>query len=387
MRVAIITTDNREPFRQYDRATPWFGTAPEALLQGLRGSEAEVHVLSCTQSPMISSPEKLAQNIWFHSLHVPKAGWMRTLYRGCISAVRRRIRHIGADIVHGQGTERECAVSAVFSGLPNVVTIHGNMAELSRLFGRENKVFYWLAARLEDFALRRTAGVLCNSAYTERLVKPRARHVWRVPNALREPFFAPIRPVHEQAPILLNIGVLSARKRQVELLDIAARLQHQGLKFEIRFIGDAPKNSYVSTFFEKLKPLEEAGFARYLGPKSTAELIDAFDGAAGVIHFPSEEAFGLVVGEALARNRKFFGSRVGGIIDIASGVPGAELFESSDWSGLAEAISAWIVAGCPQASGAGEIMRLRYHPVVIAAKHMEIYREVLGQAGSKERRA
>jgi hypothetical protein len=51
---------------------------------------------------------------------------------GCIRATRRRLRTLQPDLVHGQGTERDCALSAIFSGFPNVVTIHGNMAELAR---------------------------------------------------------------------------------------------------------------------------------------------------------------------------------------------------------------------------------------------------------------
>ena len=66
-------------------------------------------------------------------------------------------------------------MEAVFSGLPNVVTIHGSMAELARLLGARVGSFRWMAGRLEHFALRRTVGVFCNSVYTERLVKPLAR--------------------------------------------------------------------------------------------------------------------------------------------------------------------------------------------------------------------
>ncbi|MGH8101031.1 MAG: hypothetical protein ACREIW_07020, partial [Chthoniobacterales bacterium] len=67
MKIAFLTTDNRENFRRYDLATPYFGTAPEALLQGFAGMpELEIHVISCTQRPM-QSPKKLADNIWFHS--------------------------------------------------------------------------------------------------------------------------------------------------------------------------------------------------------------------------------------------------------------------------------------------------------------------------------
>src|SRR5439155_13329895 len=135
-------------------------------------------VISCTQQPM-ASPQRLADNIWFHSLHVPKLGWLRTGYQGCIRAVRKRLKAIKPDIVHGQGTERDCGLSAIFSGFPNVVTIHGNMSELARLFRRPIASYDWLAARLEAFTLKRTAGVFCNSEYTERLVKPRSRRTWR----------------------------------------------------------------------------------------------------------------------------------------------------------------------------------------------------------------
>ena len=189
MKLALLATDVRAHTKDYQNTMPGFGTAPEALIQGLAVlPELEVHIVSCTQQPM-RSPEKLADNIWFHSLHVPKIGWLRTGYQGCVRAVRKKLREIKPDIVHGQGTERDCALNAVLSGFPNVVTIHGNMAELARMFRARLGSYNWLAARLENFALRRTAGVFCNSAYTENLVRPRARKTWRVPNALRAEFF------------------------------------------------------------------------------------------------------------------------------------------------------------------------------------------------------
>jgi hypothetical protein len=146
MKIAVVTTDNREHDRNYQAARPYFGTAPEALLQGLAGLEGvRVHVLGCTQQPM-ASPEKLAENIWFHSLHVPKWGWMRTGYQGCIRAVRRQLAVIQPDIVHGQGTERECAISAVLGGFPSVLTIHGNMNAIARLHHSRMGSFHWLAS-------------------------------------------------------------------------------------------------------------------------------------------------------------------------------------------------------------------------------------------------
>jgi glycosyltransferase involved in cell wall biosynthesis len=379
MRVAILTTDNREHYKDYTTEIPYFGTAPEALFQGFAQlSEAEVHIVSCTRVAM-KSPSRLAANIYFHSLQVPRIGWMRTLFFGCARAIRRKLKEIQPDIVHGQGTEAYCSLSAVLSGLPSVVTIHGNMAPLAQMFKAPIGSYSWLAARLENFTLARTAGVFCNSQYTQELVQPRSRRTWRVPNAIRNQFFEPpTEPIRPGKPILINVGFISPRKRQIELLNVIHELGRQGLNFEFQFVGDAdPADPYASAFLEKIKLLEKQGLVRFVGPRRIAELISLFDSASAMVHYPSEEAFGLVVAEALARNLKFFGSRTGGIVDIVNGVHDAELFDTEDWSGLASAMARWLHKDSPRPSETAPAMRARYSPSVIAQRHIEIYREVL----------
>ncbi len=380
MRVAILTSDNRESFKDYANPMPRMGIAPEALLQGFAGlRDAEIHVVSCLQQP-VSSPEKLADNIWYHGLHVPKIGWLRTGYQGCIRAVRRKLKEIRPDIVHGQGTERDCAISAVFSGYPNVVTIHGNMRAIANYYRARPGSFYWLAARLETLVFRRTAGVFCNSAYTEGLVAPRVRRVWRVPNAVRQAFFdvSLVQPP-VALPILLNIGVLEPRKRQLEILQLARRLWERDLRFEMQFAGAVKTNTgYDADFMPQLAEAQKAGYARHLGDLPASQLVAAMDAASALVHFPAEEAFGLVIVEALARNRKLFAAATGGIVDIATGVEGAELLPVTDWPGLENAIARWLEAGAPCPATAAAVMRQRYHPEVVARRHLEIYREVIG---------
>ncbi len=129
MRIAILTTDNREHYKDYTNPVPHFGTAPEALLQGFALlPELEVHVVSCARARM-KSPEKLAPNIIFHSLYVPQLGWMRTLFWGCIQAVRRKLKEVRPDLV-----------------------------------------FPWLAARLESLTIPRSFGVVCITNYTQQAV-------------------------------------------------------------------------------------------------------------------------------------------------------------------------------------------------------------------------
>jgi glycosyltransferase involved in cell wall biosynthesis len=382
MRIALLTTDGREIWKDYGTPIPHFGTAVEALMQGFaRTPEVEVHVVSCVRA-RVNAPRKLAPNIFFHSLYVPKLGWLRTGYQGCLRAVRKKLKEIRPDVVHGQGTERDSAFCAVFSGYPNVVTIHGNVAELARQFEERVGSYMWWAARLETFTLKRTHGVLCNSAYTEGLVRPRARRTWRVANPLRDMFIAPAAARQDaRRCTLVNVGVISARKRQLELLDVARALRQQGLDFEFQFVGDLHADGgYASTFLEKLKPLEKEGVARCVGLKIKDDLVQLFDQASGMVHVSPAESFGLVVAEGLARELKVFAARVGGVPDVAAGVPGAELFAQDDWRGLTQAVGNWIRCGFPRARGAAQLMRARYHPDQIARQHIEIYREVLATA-------
>ena len=380
MRIAILTTDSREHYRDYLNPHPYFGTAPEALIQGLsRLGELEVHVISCLQHP-VQSPEKLAPQVWYHGLRVPKFGWLRSGYFGCIRAVRKKLAEVQPDLVHGQGTERDCGLSAVFSGRPNVITIHGNVAELARLFGARPGSYPWVMARLENFALPRANGVFCNSRYTEALVRPRAKCAWLVPNPLRAEFF---RPIPEQTsgrrPRLLNVGVISANKRQIELLEVAQRLRARGMDFEFRFVGLAPASDrYAREFLQRIR--NAGAFVSHHGVKDTQGLVEEFDQAAALVHFSQVESFGLVVAEALARQLKVFAARSGGVVDIIEGVEAVELFETTDFAGLEDAVAAWIASGCPRPAHSAALMCQRYGAEGIARRHLEIYKDVLQAA-------
>jgi len=179
-------------------------------------------------------------------------------------------------------------------------------------------------------------------------------------------------------PALLNLGVFEPRKQQVELLAMAARLHARGCRFQLQFAGHLTKNDYGAAFERGLARAESAGYARYLGNLPPARLVATMDAAAALVHFPKEEAFGLVVAEALARNLKFFGSATGGMVDIAQGVDGAELIERQNFNALEDSIVRWLQTGAPRPQNAAAVMSGRYHPKVIAARHLEIYREVLG---------
>jgi glycosyltransferase involved in cell wall biosynthesis len=379
LKIVQFTTDNREQQNDYGNPEPHFGTAPQALLEGFSQlAGVEVHVVSCVRSE-VRNPGKILGNIHYHPVMVPKLGWMSMLYAGCIRATSRLVRELSADIVHGQGTERDCAMNAVHSGLPSIVTIHGNMAELNRLGStfKTARAYGYMASRLETHSLGRAMGVLCNSAYTEGLVAPRARRTWRVPNAIRSRFFQRAARLDKpQIPTLVNVGLISPRKRQLELLRIIGGIVSSGKQVHVVFAGGLSEASaYGAAFAAELRKAEKAGYASFVGFLDEPGLIDLLDSSHAFLHFPSEEAFGLVVAEAMARGLKFFGANLGGIVDIADGVDGAELHD--DFESLQTGIVKWLDAGAPAPLNASSEIASRYHPLVVAEQHVEIYRDVL----------
>lgn len=384
MKVALLTSDTREVIRDYGASNPSFGTAPKALLEGfaLLPDRVEVHVISCLQKKPASSPQKLAENIYYHGLHVPNIGWMKTGYLGCIRAVRRKLREIQPDIVHGQGTERDCAICAAFSGYPNVLTVHGVMRVIHELTRGLESRYYWFAKHLEAVALSHTNGVITISPYVEGLVSRFNDRTWFIPNALQSFFFEPYnrRRRRTGTPRLINVGVVSPRKRQIELLKHLSSLREE-IAFDFTFIGKAdPSEDYARQFKVLLDETNarHGGFRHqeYLEPQDFLGLYDESD---AMVHFSNEESFGLTLAEALARSLPLFASDVGAVRQIADGIADCRIFGVDDFCGLIDSLRAWILVdhhGNTRDATPNNLIASRYHSRVIAEKHLEVYRLV-----------
>lgn len=384
MKLVFLTSDNREPFKEYNRPLPGFGPAPDALLQGLMAlpQEVEVHVVSCLQKPA-PFPEKIADNVWFHGAHVPKIGWLKTGYFGCVRASRKIIQKIKPDIVHGQGTERDCAISAVFAGFPNVITIHGNMNAIAKLHHCRIGSFHWLQARIEDFTLPRTQGIICISDYVAGLVRKYGVKTWPVPNAIHQMFFdlPKLETAPLKKPLLINVGVVSERKRQQELLKVLESLRAEGLDFDTLFVGVVPELPYPVEFMKQLAETNRRhGGFQHIGKIDQESFCRLFDRASAMIHFSSEESFGLTFAEAIARGLYLFASDVGAVRDIARGVEPVQIFDLNDWAGLKNNLRQWLVSGAwkqPRTISLPQQFVECYQPVHVARRHLEIYRSVI----------
>lgn len=377
MKIVILTTDNREAHKNYHLPEPYFGTAPEALLQGFEElPEVEVHVISCVRQEM-TSPEKIAPNIYYHPLLVPKIGWMTTAYQGCIRATRSKIAEIQPDIVHGQGTEREAAVCAVFSGYPNVLTLHGNIRTIARL----NKVpafsYLWLNAYLEGFLLPRTAGIVCITDYTRQEVSDCNQRTWIVPNAVDRRFYD-IDAEADPLPHLYVVGNICLRKNQNALIRALAPVAEKH-PFRLIFLGDGGDGDfpYAVEFAELIR---QHPFAEWHGFADRPSLREKLSRAAGLILPSLEDNCPMVVLEAMAAGVPVIAANVGGVPDLVQDGVNGQLCDPLNAESMAGAVRRLLEQPeeiTAMARTAKEQALVRYSPKRIAERHVEIYREVL----------
>ena len=385
LKIAILTSDKRDHDRNYAEPTPQFGTAPEALLMGFAMvPEVEVHVVSCVQAP-VNSPQNIAPNIFYHSLDVPKIGWMRTGYQGCIRATRRALREIRPDIVHGQGTERDCAISAVLSGFPNVLTIHGNMRSIARVNRARPFSFLWLAALLERLTLPQTDGVICISNYTRQAVADMSPRTYLLPNAVDAGFFEiQNRYAPASQPIGICVGVISRLKNQNNFIRALDPLAEK-IKFKMIFLGKIDQSSYCQEFLSLIK---DRPWCEYLGVVGRSKLKECLQSADFSVLPTLEDNCPMAVIEAMAAGVPVLASEVGGVPDLIEPETTGLFCDPQKPDSFAVGVNRLLSENglsARLAAAAKIAARARFHPEVIARRHVDIYREVLAQRGASGR--
>lgn len=373
----MIVADTREVWRCYDVPEPSFGTAPDALLRGLAEiQQCELHTISCVQTP-VRTPALLHGCIQHHSLLVPKLGWLRSGYSGCIAAIRRRLREIKPDLVHGQGTERFCAWSAVWSGYPNVITIHGNMRRIARLGGARPFSFEWLTARLESCTVPRTDGVVCITRHTQSEVGGAAPRTWLVPNAV-DPAFFEIKAEPSPERTILCVGMVSAIKNQNQLLRALDPWVGR-TRFRLVVLGAVHEHApYGREFMQMIKGRPWCDYSGFAG----REILRQHLSQASLLVLPSiEDNCPMVVLEAMAAGVPVAASAIGGIPDLITDGDTGVLFNPNDLADMGSKVGKLLENPSWASEIAARAKRRawdRYRPAVVAGQHMQIYREMAG---------
>jgi glycosyltransferase involved in cell wall biosynthesis len=174
----------------------------------------------------------------------------------------------------------------------------------------------------------------------------------------------------------LCVGAICHRKNQnnfIRALDPLAAAK----KFKIIFLGQTGDDAYSREFFELLKTRPWCEYAGFAG---RTQLKDFFRTAGFAVLPTLEDNCPMVVLEAMAAGVPVLASKVGGVPDLfTDGLTGLFCDPQNPESfrvGISRLLDDNELSG-RLAQAAKQDARARFHPMVIAKKHLAIYREVL----------
>ncbi len=258
--------------------------------------------------------------------------------------------------------------------MPKLLTIHGHMARIAEILDAKPFSYYWLVKQLEALAVRRANGVVAITNYTRERLKDKARQTWVVPNAVDASFFEVNAAGHGKTA--LCVASLSAWKRQLELIEALDSLP-ANMRPQLTLLGIGADSEYGAKVVEAV---EKRPWCNHPGPVSRDGLKDWLK-KAGLLILPStEDNCPMVVLEAMAAGVPVAASRIGGIPDLIDDGRTGFLFDPLDAGSIRQAVSRWAESPEMTAALAETAKRealARFHPRVVAARHLEIYREVV----------
>lgn len=258
--------------------------------------------------------------------------------------------------------------------MPKLLTIHGHMARIAEILDAKPFSYYWLVKHLEALAVKRADGVVAITNYTRQRLENKARKTWVLPNAVDASFFDINAP--GKGNIALCVASLSAWKRQLELIETLDAMPADK-RPELVLLGIGAETAYGRKVMEAVAARP---WCSHRGPVDRPGLKDWLK-KAGLLILPStEDNCPMVVLEATAAGVPVAASRIGGIPDLIDDGRTGYLFDPLDGDSIRQAVMEWAEnpekASAMAATAKGEAMK-RFHPKVIARRHLEIYREVL----------
>jgi len=375
-----------------------------------RRADIECHVVCATRNP--TEPYRQVGALHVHFLPRLPLPRLATCRAHDAPRLVRAVRALAPDIVHGQGQDRH-GLAAVRSGRPAVVTPHGVIFVESALLRRHaldvpGMLRKTLLDRTEREIFRRATDMIVISRYLTSiygaLLTARAHYI---ENPIEERFFRIER--RPERGRLLFAGTVVPRKRVGDLVAAVALLKAHGQGAQARRGStEAPHGGTTgrpgSPWLEKLQlrivgplvdPVSEAQVrdlvARHhlgdtvvlTGGVAQETLLDEYARAELLVLSSREETAPQIIAQAMACGLPTVSSAAGGVPHMVRDGETALLFPVGDVGACAEQVRRLLADDARRGAMSARIAeeaRERFHPDAVAAKTVEVYRQVLADA-------
>jgi glycosyltransferase involved in cell wall biosynthesis len=317
-----------------------------------------------------------------HRIPNPRGSGSATFFLWRRHLILKELARIQPDIVHGQGTEAECAFTAVTSPYPHVITFHGIMHRVHQITPPPLFSLSHVPRWMEKIVVRKVQNVISISQDVEdflRESKSPARS-YRIPNAMAPCFFGvEPAPREDGRYAILYVGEIQQRKGLIYLVEALARLRDSFPdSLVLRVIGPS-KDSYKQAVEQRATELKVDRQIEWLGTQReqvVAEVLARSD----LLALPSFwENMPMSIGEALAAGVPVVSTSVAGIPDWVDHGKTGLLVKPGDPVELADAIRVLLQDSALRHSmgTAGRARALAaYAPRVVAKKTLEVYETI-----------
>jgi glycosyltransferase involved in cell wall biosynthesis len=331
----VITSDAYPPDHSSFRGG--VATATAALLEGLEAyvDQFELHVIGASKA--ISSDRREVRNgVVFHFLSLPTKPWLRPRLAFAVVKVLRELRSIRPDLVHSEGGMGG-SLAASLGGFRHLHTVHGINKKEVLLKRGWDLLATGSGIPLQAYVLRNVDGVVFISSYIAGQVGHNGRVFW-IPNAASAEFLHTSRQeTSPDRPYLLFAGVLTRRKRPMDLLLAYHQLLYEFPTLELVFCGGVEDAAYARRMRD-LACREQLDGVRFVGPLRPAEVADLMSRATALVLPSAEENAPMVIAEAMAIGIPVVATRVGGVGDMITHGETGLLYECGDVSGLIDCL-------------------------------------------------
>ncbi len=280
------------------------GPVPTPIVNLVSGFQSrpdcQLDIVAFTRGLQQASCHDIAHNIRLHNLPAPKFSGISVAYLPRLIALRRLLKHLSPDVVHGQGSEAGYAWLAVWSGRAHVITLHGLL-----------RVQYWqrsglkfhsdlLRIVLEWVTLYRANHLIAISDFVARQVTGRKRMaVHRIFNAVAS--LTGTTDAVRANRVLLYAGQLAPFKGLADVLAILPELASPTEPLSLRIIG-SPRNHerFVQDCQQTIAALPTYVSVVFTGYLDNQQVLTEMARATCVVVPSRSETFCMVAAEALS---------------------------------------------------------------------------------------
>ena len=360
----------------------------EAVTQLLAGALShmngvEVHVVTLRNDITAPTTRQIGR-LFVHVAPQPRFG--RLTWHGlAMHRLHALLSTIQPDIVHGHGSDLYAA-AAIRSRWPHVVTIHGVMfAEAHTVWGRKKRVAREIDRWFERWLLPQARNVVAISPYVTQAYPWLRARLFAIENPVDPCFFAADGEAEPGA--LLTVARVIPRKGILPLIDAFAGIASDFPAAHLRIAGemDAFPN-YAQACRTRVQQLGLAGRIHFLGALDRSALLGAYRQATVFVLNSQQETAPVVITEAMAAGRAVIANDVGGHRYMIEHGRTGWIVPWGDQTALRRAMTQALANQAEtlrRGAAARQEAAKRFHPDIVAAKHLTMYREIIAGQGNR----